>query len=1076
MKKIIYTFLTRPVTALMVFFSVFVIGAVSFFNIPIELLPHTEYPRLSVSASWNGVSPEAVEAYLTSPLEAVLASVKGVKKISSRSSEGNTYIDLEFHSNTNIEFARLEINEKLGAIIEELPYGISVPRLSLYVPKEFRDLQGFLTYTLTADLSANEIRKYAIDYLKTSLLSINGVSDVVVKGGNEREILITIDYEKAKSLFITNKDISDGLNNAEQIVSAGTIRKKDSQLLVKINNEINSVEVLLNQPIKTIGTTVVRLKDIGTVTDDFSEQKSFFRINGREAVFLEISKEQGQNTIKVADDVYKKLEELKANFPPGFNLVKEIDMSLNVRDEINELFKNAGYSLIIILLVLAVFFRRIIYSLIIISSIIFSLLSAFIFFYIFNLPLNILTIASLILGFGLMVDNSIVVIDYLDKHVVIEDLKRLSVHTKNIFFPVFASTLTTIAVFIPLVFLTGELKLYFEQFALAIVITLSSSLVISFSIVPMFFAKLISKHNSQKKDNFWRLKERKLQSFFRDVSKPRNRLSQYIFSFILQLILKWKKTSVVFLILIIGLPVWLLPARIEIPIISTPYNAIFDSEFFGGSKKYFNYALGGSLNLFFNHIQKGEVFAYGDTDYLIVRLRLPNGNRIERINNLTQDFEKEVLAYRQNIENITANVFDEENSIVRIDFSPEQTGSSFPYILKNYLTAYAVRLGGLEVSVYGYGPGFYSGGGNSSSSFIVEIAGFNFTKLKGLAKEFKELVSSNPRVDNIDIDRSYYNFNNDETYEISAEVNREILARNNISVTALFDEIANSTRGNLGYNKFRIGREEVFYSVKYSNYKNIQQEELENLIFHSSGKDYLKIKDVITFKESKVLSTINRENQQYIRNISFDYKGPYQYGNEFVESSISRLELPAGYSIKKREFSFLFGKDEEIEAWTILAISLLLIFMITSGLFESIKKPFLIILAVPFALIGTIILFYFGDFNLDRGAYAGLLLLIGLSVNNSIILVDYLSKNYSGTGFNEIIKLSYNRVRPIFTTTFTTIAAMIPLILNIEQSFWKSLSLSVMGGLLFSAIFIVVFIPVFYWLMNKTKYIYSKTK
>ncbi|MFZ2323355.1 MAG: efflux RND transporter permease subunit [Ignavibacteriaceae bacterium] len=1067
MKKIIYTFLTRPVTALMVFFSVFIIGMVSFFNIPIELLPHTEYPRLSVSATWNGVSPEAVEAYLTSPLEAVLASVKGVKKISSQSSEGNTYIDLEFHPNTNIEFARLEINEKLGAIIDELPYGVSMPRLSSYVPKEFRDLQGFLTYTLTADLSANEIRKYASDYLKTPLLSINGVSDVVVRGGNEREILITIDYKKAKSLFITNKDISAGLNNAEQIVSAGTIRKKDSQLLVKIDNEINTVEVLLNQPIKTIGNTVIRLKDIGTVTDDFSEQKSFFRINGREAVFLEISKEQGKNTIKVADDVYKKLEELKATFPPGFNLVKEIDMSLNIRGEINELFKNAGYSLIIILLVLAVFFRRIIYSLIVISSIIFSLLSAFIFFYLFDLPLNILTIASLILGFGLMVDNSIVVIDYLDKHVAVEDLKRLSVHTKNIFFPVFASTLTTIAVFIPLVFLTGELKLYFEQFALSIVITLSSSLVVSFTIVPMLFAKFGFKHNGKVKGYFKRTKEKDKQGLNQEKLKPIIKPLESFFTIILQKIFKWKKTSLVFLILTIGLPVWLLPARIETPVVSEVYNSVFDSELFSAAKKYFNYALGGSINLFFNHIQKGEVFSYGDTDYLIVSLRLPNGNRIERINNLTKDFEKEVLAYKQNIENITTNVFDEENSIIRINFSPEQTGSAFPYILKNYLTAYAVRLGGLEVSVYGYGPGFYSGGGNSSSSFIVEIAGFNFNKLKGLAKQFKELVSRNPRVDNIDIDRSYYNFNNDETYEISAVINREVLARNYISVTALFDEIANSTTGNLGYNKFRIGKEEVFYSIKYSNYKNIQQEELENLIINSSGKDYLKIKDIVKFEESKVLSSINRENQQYVRNISFDYKGPYQYGNEFVKSSIAQINLPAGYAIKQREFSFLFGKDEQIEVWSILAVSLLLIFIITSGLFESLKKPFLVILAVPFALIGTIILFYFGDYNLDRGAYAGLLLLVGLSVNNSIILVDYLAKNYHSTGLDQIIKLSYNRVRPIFTTTFTTIAAMVPLMLSSEQSFWKSLSLSVTGGLLFSSIFVLVFIPIFFYLINK---------
>jgi len=1069
MKQIIYTFLIRPVTALMLFFSVFVVGVVSFFNIPIELIPHTEYPRLSVSASWNGVSPEAVESYLTSPLEAVLSSVKGAMKISSRSSEGSAYIDLEFHPNTNIEFARLEINEKLGAIIEELPYGVSIPRISPYIPKEFRDLQGFLTYTLTANLSANEIKKYAADYLKTPLLSIDGVSDVVIQGGNDREILITIDYEKAKALYITNEDISTGINSAEQIVSAGIIKKRDSQYLIKINNDVSSVEILLNQPIKTLGTSVIRLKDIGTVTDDYSEQQSFYRINGREAVFIEISKEPGKNSIKVADNVYKKFEELELNFPAGFKLVNEIDMSQNIRTEINELFINAGYSIIIILLVLILFFRKIIYSFIIITSIIFSLLATFIIFYLFDLQLNILTIASLILGFGLMIDNSIVVIDYLDKHATSDDLKRLAVHTKNIFFPVFASTLTTIAVFIPLVFLTGELKLYFEQFALAIIITLSSSLVVSFSIVPMLFAKFYFNRNRKVKVNSKLLNQINNLGAYQEELKPKIKPVESVYTFILRQIFKWKKTSVVFLILTIGLPVWLLPARIEIPVLSIIYNAVFDSELFNDTKKYFHYALGGSLNLFFNHIQKGEVFAYGDTDYLIVSLRLPNGNRLDRINRLTQDFEREVLVYKQSIENITSNVFNEENAIIRVNFTKEQTGSAFPYILKNYLTAYAVRLGGLEVSVYGYGPGFFSGGGNSTSSFIVEASGFNFNKLKELANQFKDIAKRNPRVDNIDIDKSYYRFNDEDSYEISAKINRESLARNNITVTTLFDDIANSTIGNLGYNRFRIDKEEVFYAVKYSNYKNIQQKELENLIINSSGKDYLKVKDIVKFEESKVLSSINRENQQYVRNISFDYKGPYQYGNEFVKSSIAQINLPAGYSIKQREFSFLFGEDEEIEVWSILAVSLLLIFMITSGLFESLKKPFLVILAVPFALIGTIILFYLGDYNLDRGAYAGLLLLIGLSVNNSIILVDYLSRNYQSNGFNEIIQLSYNRVRPIFTTTFTTVAAMIPLLLTSEQSFWKSLSLSVMGGLIFSSLFVVVFIPIIFWLTDKKK-------
>src|SRR5690606_6788186 len=477
MKKIIYTFLTRPVTSAMLFFSVLIIGLVSFFNIPIELIPNVEYPRLSIATNWHGVSPEAVEAYLTSPIEMMLASVKGGKKISSRSSEGSANIDIEFHSGADMNFARLEINEKLGALIEDLPYGVSPPRISHYVPKEIRELQGFLTYTLSANLSANEIRKYAVDFLRSPLLAVDGVSDVNIRGGNEREILITIDYDKAKSFGIANEEITESINNAEKIISAGAVKKNGSQVLVKIDNYVSAAEVLLEQPVKALQNSIVRLKNIGRVTDEFSEIRNYYRINGRESIFIEVSKEQGKNTIQVADNVKAKLNELEKNFPLSFSLIKEIDMSQNMRNEISELFRNAGYSLLIILFVLLLFFRRGVYSLIIITSILFSLLSSFILFYLFEIPLNILTIASLILGFGLMVDNSIVIIDYLDKHYDGRGLKYAAVHVKNIFFPVFASTITTIAVFLPLIFLTGELKLYFEQFALAIAITLAGSLI-----------------------------------------------------------------------------------------------------------------------------------------------------------------------------------------------------------------------------------------------------------------------------------------------------------------------------------------------------------------------------------------------------------------------------------------------------------------------------------------------------------------------------------------------------------------------------------------------------------------------
>lgn len=1045
MKKIIYIFLSRPVTAAMFFFVVVVLGIAAVYKIPLELAPEVEYPKLSVSAGWRGVSPEAVEAFLTSPLEAALSTVKGVKTISSRSSEGFCSINLEFHHSTDMNFARIEINEKLSALKDDMPYGVSRPRLSSYVPKEFKDMQGFLTFVLSAPHSANEIRKYALERIKTPLMTVKGVSNVEVSGGNERTINIIIDYDKARLYRLTNEKINSAVKDAENLISAGVIKGKGTEESARISNRIELVEKLNSQVITRLNDgTLLRLSDIGKIVDDFSEASSYYRINGKEAVFIEVDKEQGANSIETADLVFEKLAELSESFPPGYAVKTEIDRSKDVRSELSELFSNAFYSLTVIILLLILIFRRLSYSIIIVFSIAFSLLSALLLFYLFELSLNVITIASLVLGFGLMVDNSIVVVDYIDRRYNGEGIKRLTVSINEIIFPVFASTFTTAAVFIPLLFFTGELKLYFSQFALAMVFSIAASLIVSFTVVPMLFKKYGFKLNRRK----------------------RNSGKNYVKNFYLTLqssLFKWKKVVLLFLILIVGVPIWLLPGRIETPVVSILYNAVFDSDLYTKNKKYFHYAFGGALNLFFNYIQKGEVFAYGSDSYIIVSLNLPHGNDIERINELTKGFENEILAYENNISNLITRVISEERAYLRIEFNKEQSQTAFPYMLKNYLIAYAVQLGGLEAGVSGYGMGFYSGS-FITSSFQVQALGFNYNRVRELAEEFRKIIVENPRIENVDIDRSGYG-RDKETFEVIGELNRDRLKAYNLKPEELFYTISSSSLGNLTSNRFRIGNDEIPYNIKYSNYKQMQLKEIEEMELSDFMKERLKVKDLIKFEERKILSSINRENRQYVRYISFDYRGPYEYGDKFIKSSINKISIPEGYEIKRRNYLFLLREEEQIEIWSILCVSSLLIFMITASLFESLKKPLIIIMAVPFAIIGTIFLFYFKDLNLDRGAYAGMLLLIGVSVNNSIILVDYLTKNLKRNSFEELAALSFNRIRPIMTTTFTTIAALIPILLFSEDSFWKSLSYSAAGGLLVSSFFTILFVPLFYSLI-----------
>ncbi|NLT50648.1 MAG: efflux RND transporter permease subunit [Ignavibacteria bacterium] len=1051
MKKIFYLFLSRPVTTAMLFFTVIVIGLISLFTIPVELSPEVEYPKLSVTVYWQGVSPEIMEAQVTSVIESKLAVLKGIKKILSHSYQSTSNIDLEFHPETDMDFARIEINEALQTIKNDLPIGITKPQVSPYIPSDMEELQGFITFTVSAVRSANEIRKFVKERFIYPLLAIDGISDVEVRGGNERLIRIIIDYEKAQAFKVTNDEINNAISNAEIIKTIGNIERTESGIILKVENKIVKVSELEKIAIKetALGNNIL-LKDIGRVIDDYREQNSYYRINGKETVSIIISKEPGANALAIAETIEKVVGKLRTELPSDYDIVKEIDKSETIRNELGELTSSSIYSLIIILVLLLLIFRKVSISLIIISSIIFSVFFALMLFFIIGTSINILTIAAFILGFGFMLDNSVVVIDYIDKHYNRQGIKYLTVLLKNIYLPVFSATLTTIAVFIPLIFLTGELKLYFQQLAIGVASTLSASLVISFTIVPLMYIKFVENNTIKKIKN--------------------NKIIFNFYSFCLKGIYRYKKISWMFLLVLVGIPVWQLPETIETPYLAPAYNSVFSSKWYSEAKSYIEYFLGGSLNLFFNHIDRGKVWDYGNETFINIDISLPNGNKVERINNLTKAFEKEILPFQKNLKNLIANVYDEQNANIQVYFKENKNDLSLPYRLKNFLIGYATRIGGAEISVWGFGPGF-SSGSSQTSSFIVDLKGYNYQKVKEISENFRDLIKNNPRIDRVDIDKSPYYWDKD-VIDVIGTINRSKLDYYNISLKSVFENISKSTEGNFNWNKFTINNDEVEYNIKYNNYNDVQLDKLNSLIFESPSGQQIKTKDIITFEEKKVLPSIKREDQQYLRIVSFDFKGPYEFGEKFVDASIAKMKIPEGYSIKKRAYNFSFSEEEEYDIWSILGIAILLIFMITAGLFESLKKPVIILSVIPFSAIGTILLFYFGEYTMDRGAYAGILLLIGLSVNNSILLVDYISNNLATrAGFNEIIELSYTRLRAIFTTTFTTIAALIPFLLSDDSRFWKSLSLSIAGGIFFSALFVSLFVPVIYsyWFLPKSK-------
>jgi HAE1 family hydrophobic/amphiphilic exporter-1 len=1102
--RLIAAILARPVSSLMVALAVVAVGIVSFRALPSQLTPEVEYPRLTVMVAWQSAPPEAVESTITAPLEGELSKLAGLKTLSSVSSEGRARLTLEFHPIVNMDIARLEINERLSNLMETLPREVSPPQVSPYVPEEVEKMQGFLTYTLSANRSAGEVRRYAEEYLKLPLRSVKGVSDVEINGGSLRHVSIELDRSSMESLAIRPEEVTKALQDAYLTLSgARNIRASNSLknppdsipalAHTSIVQSFTSIEDLQRLPIAFRNSPaqsssnpsssspsssptqnsqaepyIIRLGDIAHIRDDFAEPTSFYRLNGKETVTLRLRKEQGADIIQTADRTFEAVKRLESALPKGYTLVKENDTSEKMRIELADLATTLGFGALAVALVVVMMFRResaLQMAGIVLTAVMVTLCLAAIGFAVCGIGLNIITIAAILLGFGVAVDNVVIMAEYLERHRVTEHSTsgtrfghhRFILTTRAMAVPLLGSAMTTIAVILPLLFLETELRAYLADFALASVIIVCASVLVALSLVPLLCKYWLHPHGHSMSQG--------QESLSSQTSSHSSRIGRKIatipfaaYSWLVRGLARFRKTAIAILILLAGIPIWLLPARIETPYLAPAYNAVFDSALYGYIKPTLQTVLGGAWNIFSNRLPRGDMWQVGGEQYLMVVMKLPNGNRIERINTLASTMEQEILRYGNSIKLLSASVVSDELALIRVEFPLNLADRSFPYKLKNYLTAYATRLGGLEVSVFGYGEAFSTGFGGAPVSFSVTAKGFNYDDVKALAEEFRRVIERNPRVAQVDIDRSAF-WGDPEVFENVIALDRERLKRSGATIEQILPLIRMNAIGALGGSTFRLGNEELSYDVKYAGYNNNQARELmERTLTDTRGKQS-KIGSIATLTQRKALAKIFRENRQYIRTITFEFQGPYRYGEEFLKQALASVRIRPGYSLEAPNGRFNFGEEQTLDVRNALLLSILLIFMIGAALFESLRIPLVIIGTIPIALMGAVYSLWWFDLAVDRGAYAGMLLLIGLAVNIAIVMIYHIRHNERSSVASVMINVSYRRLRPVLITGCTTVLAMLPLLVQTQHGFWQTLAATVIGGVVWSSFFVVLTVP-----------------
>jgi len=999
-------FVERPIATAMVFLVLMVLGVYSFFNIPIEMAQQQEFPQLDIVTSWSGVAPEIVQTEITALLEEKVATVKGVRKITSSSSIGDSRITLEFDEKTNMEFARLALREKIAEIEENLPYNVR-PRITHYVPDEFQ-VNPFLQFTISGNYSLNKLRELVKDKIEIGIGSIKGIAGVDVTGGSDPEIQILLDEQKLKALQVHPYTISNALYQRMVTYPAGTITKGSQEFIFKVSDAVVGTKELGETVVAYSGTNAVKLKDVSDIVPSFKDINYINRINGQPTIRLTIVKEKGTSTLRVARATKEKLEAIKLELPSDLIFRVVDDESEEIQKNLNEIYLLVGIIISVIFVLVFLVLRSFKPSLLVLSSIFFSVLITFNLIYLFKVSINILTLGGLALGFGLFVDNSIVVFE----NVLRLREKGLSLTaaaiqgSKEVFLPVLAATLTTMSVFFSFAYFQGRLKIYYLPLAIVILSALAASLLVSFSLIPAMAPKLIKRGIRERKEKFRGLYEKVLRVLIRHPIE---------------------------VVIVVGL------------------------IFFG------------TYSWFKKEVTIGPFLDFGYRQELGVRIGMPTGTPIESTDEVTLQFEEKVLEKTYEYEMNSTVMSD--RSVLRIKFPPEIEYSYHPYVLKEELIQLATNFAGINISISGFDPqGYYSrvSSGPSLGSSI-KFYGYNLKKLKEITANLDRTLKRNPRIKESRISSSRYPWWNLDSYEYVLKINREALGRYDLNPAYLYSHIGSLIAGRaFSVMRTKIGGQEIDLAIKFPESAWMDLKNLQDTLIQTQRGEYVRLGELTDLEEVRVASSIDREDQQYQQTVMWEFRGPYKAADRYQQTVYDQLQLPPGFSAKLEDDRWMTEEEKGQLTFSII-FSLIIIFMILASLYESIIQPFFILLAVPLALIGVFVAFVLADFPFDSSAYIGVILLGGIVVNNSILLVDHINlKRREGLPLLEaVLQGSRERIRPIFLTSSTTVLGMLPLVLiQIEvgrQRIWSSLALSAVGGLISSTIFILVVIPIFYY-------------
>ena len=1012
----------KPVMTSIIFIAVVILGLFSYNKLPIDLLPKIETNTIMVMTTYDGASASDVETNVTKPLESSLNTVSNLKNIKSTSKENRSIITMEFDYGLDLNVVTNDIRNKLDLVKSYMPAGAGNP----IIFKLSTDMIPVIMLSATANQSLPALYKILDTKVANPLARINGVGSVSISGAPQREIQVYVDPIKLEAYHLTIEALAQYIRMENLNTPAGSMDVGSDTYALRVEGQFKDPSEMNKIVVGNYNGKTVLLSDVAVISDKHEERMQESFTNGVQGASIVVQKQSGANTVQIADGVKKMLPEIQKSLPSDVKLTIINDTSDNIIRTIDSLAETVIYALLFVMIVVLFFLGRWRATVIIILTIPISLIAAFIYLALTGGTLNIISLSSLSLAIGLVVDDAIVVLENITTHIERGSRPKTAAvnGTNEVGLSIIASTLTIIAVFLPLTMVPGMAGVMFSQLGWMVTIIITVSMICALTLTPMLASQLLRLDPKRSKG-------------FNTVYGPIERFLDKLDEKYAQLV-NWAVRHKISIIILASVFFFLSIIPLAVGWVGT------------------------------------ENFPAQDSGFVSAVVELPVGTRMEITKGVCQRLyntwkrkypEVDIVNFsvgQASSKNIFGSLFSKNSSNVgtftlRLVNLKLRTRSAFA--ITDSIRKDIKLIPEIRKSTVTAGGGMSMMGGQSTLD--VEIYGYDFAQTDKVAAEISKRVSKIHGLANTTVSREEY------TPEYQVDFDREKLALNGLNIATASNYLSNRING-LTASLYREDGEEYSIVVGYAPEYRQSIEDVENIMIYNNQGQAIRVKDLGKVVERYTPPTIERKNRQRIITVSSTVSGTtLDKAVNDIKAELKKVDIPSDITTTIAG-SFKDQQESFGDLGSLLLIIVLLVFVVMASQFESVTYPFIIMFSIPFGISGVVLALWISGTTFNVMTFVGVIMLVGIVVKNGIVMVDYINLNRErGNGIiRAVVTGGKSRLRPVLMTSLTAILGMLPLALSHGQGaeMWKPMAVTVIGGLTVSTMLTLVVVPVIYTL------------